>query len=232
MEAGMRILYLYIGNDDLTASSVSAMLKPEGMEVSIARANECIERAQQNNYTLILLDFGEDNMAGLETVQRLRQAKVQTPMITLSISQERETLVKALNLGADAHLTHPLSENLLIANIHAVVRRSYGGTSPWIKVGTFSLNMLTQQFAVGDVTIKLTEKECEIIQTLMLSVTPLSAEEILTSIYKSNPPAVKTVVVRISKIRSKIAEATGKNYIETIWGKGYMLRESPSPIVS
>jgi two-component system cell cycle response regulator CtrA len=225
MEANMRILY--IGNDDLTISSVSAMLEQKGMVVDIARANECIESARQNKYTLILLDFGDDHMAGLKTVRRLRQEKVHTPIITLSINQEREVLVTTLNLGADAHLTHPLSEDLLIAHIHAVVQRSYGGTSPWIKVGTFSLNMLTQQFAVGDVTIKLTEKECEIIQSLMLSVIPLSADEILTSVYKSNPPAVKTIVVCISKIRSKIAKATGKIYIETIWGKGYMLRESP-----
>ena len=168
------------------------------------------------------------NPAGANEVLRtLRVAKVKTPILILSGMAGIEDKVKGLGFGADDYLTKPFHKDEMVARIHAIVRRSKGHAQSVITTGDLIVNLDTKTVEVGGSRVHLTGKEYQMLELLSLRKgTTLTKEMFLNHLYGGmDEPELKIIDVFICKLRKKLAAATGgKHYIETVWGRGYVLR--------
>lgn len=121
----MRVLV--IEDDQSAALATERMLKNQGMVVDRTDLGEDgLEIAKIYDYDIILLDLGLPDMDGLEVLRRLRQARIETPVLILSGVSQADSKVRGFGSGADDYLTKPYDRNELVARIHAIVRRSKG----------------------------------------------------------------------------------------------------------
>ena len=180
------------------------------------------------DYDLILLDLNLPDMSGHDVLRQIRQARVETPILILSGSDDTENKLKGFGFGADDYLTKPFHREELVARIHAIIRRSKGHSQSVIKTGQISVNLDAKTVDVGGKTVHLTGKEYQMLELLSLRKgTTLTKEMFLNHLYGGmDEPELKIIDVFICKLRKKLAEATGgDNYIETVWGRGYVLRD-------
>ena len=223
----MRILL--IDDDPSVRLSTAAMLKSESMVVDTTDLGEDgLEIAKLYDYDIILLDLMLPDMDGIELLRRLRHARVTTPVLILSGLGQPENKVRGLGGGADDYLTKPYDRAELVARIHAIVRRSKGHAEPTIRTGKLTLNLAARTVDVDGRPLHLTGKEYGILELLSLRKgTTLTKEMFLNHLYGGmDEPELKIVDVFICKLRKKLALATeGEHYIETVWGRGYVLRE-------
>ena len=229
----MRILL--VEDDPTTSRSIELMLTHANLNVYCTDLGEDgIDLAKLYDYDLILLDLNLPDMSGHEVLRQLRLARVETPILILSGSDDTENKLKGFGFGADDYLTKPFHREELVARIHAIIRRSKGHSQSIIKTGLVNLNLDAKTVEVGGATVHLTGKEYQMLELLSLRKgTTLTKEMFLNHLYGGmDEPELKIIDVFICKLRKKLAEATGgSNYIETVWGRGYVLRE-PSPGVA
>ena len=223
----MRVLL--IEDDSSTAKSIELMLKAESFVVdSTDLGEDGLEIGKLYDYDLVILDLMLPDMDGYEVLRRLRSARVTTPVLILSGLTEPDSKVKGLGFGADDYLTKPFDKAELIARIHAIVRRSKGHAESIIRTGKMAVNLDTRMVEVDDQPIHLTGKEYGILELLSLRKgTTLTKEMFLNHLYGGmDEPELKIIDVFVCKLRKKLSAATdGANYIETVWGRGYVLRE-------
>ncbi|MDI7775538.1 response regulator transcription factor CtrA [Asticcacaulis sp. EMRT-3] len=223
----MRVLL--IEDDSATAQSIELMLKSEGFNVyTTDLGEEGIDLGKIYDYDLILLDLSLPDMSGLEVLRQLRVGKINTPIMILSGTSEIDTKVKTLGSGADDYMTKPFHKDELIARIHAVVRRSKGHAQSVIRTGDILVNLDAKTVEVAGNRVHLTGKEYEMLELLSLRKgTTLTKEMFLNHLYGGmDEPELKIIDVFICKLRKKLAVAAdGNHYIETVWGRGYVLRD-------
>ena len=137
--------------------------------------------------------------------------------------------IRGLGLGADDYLSKPFHKDELIARIHALVRRSKGHAQSVIAVGDLIVNLEARNVELHGQKLHLTAKEYQILALLALRTgSTLTKETFLNHLYGrlDDDPEAKIIDVFICKLRKKLANASdGQDYIETIWGRGYALRE-------
>jgi two-component system cell cycle response regulator CtrA len=136
--------------------------------------------------------------------------------------------VRGLGFGADDYMTKPFHKDELVARIHAIVRRSKGHAQSVISTADLTVNLDTKTVEVTGQRVHLTGKEYQMLELLSLRKgTTLTKEMFLNHLYGGmDEPELKIIDVFICKLRKKLSVATGgKNYIETVWGRGYVLRE-------
>ncbi len=223
----MRVLL--VEDDPATVESIEAMLKSESMVVdSTDLGEDGLEIAKLYDYDIIVLDLMLPDMDGMEVLRRLRDSRVETPVLILSGLTESEHKVKGLGTGADDYLTKPFDKAELLARIHAVVRRSKGHPQSLVTTGRLTVNLDSHSVEVDGRSIHLTGKEYGILELLSLRKgTTLTKEMFLNHLYGGmDEPELKIIDVFICKLRKKLATATdGDNYIETVWGRGYVLQD-------
>ena len=177
---------------------------------------------------IILLDLNLPDMSGFEVLRSLRVSKVKTPILILSGLAGIEDKVKGLGFGADDYMTKPFHKDELIARIHAIVRRSKGHAQSVINTADLTVNLDQKTVEVSGARVHLTGKEYQMLELLSLRKgTTLTKGMFLNHLYGGmDEPELKIIDVFICKLRKKLANASsGKNYIETVWGRGYVLRE-------
>ena len=226
----MRVLL--VEDDPSVQKSVRMMLESAGMVVDTTDlGEEGLDQGKFYDYDIIVLDLMLPDMDGLEVLRRLRDSRVTTPVLILSGLTEADKKVKGLGTGADDYLTKPFNKEELMARIQAIVRRSQGHAQSVISTGRLTVNLDTRTVEVDSQPIHLTGKEYGILELLSLRKgTTLTKEMFLNHLYNGmDEPELKIIDVFICKLRKKLATATGgENYIETVWGRGYVLRD-PEP---
>jgi two-component system cell cycle response regulator CtrA len=229
----MRVLL--VEDDPATSRSIELMLTHANLNVYCTDLGEDgIDLAKLYDYDLILLDLNLPDMSGHEVLRQLRLAKIETPILILSGSDDTDNKIRGFGFGADDYLTKPFHREELIARIHAIIRRSKGHSQSIILTGQVNVNLDAKSVDVGGKSVHLTGKEYQILELLSLRKgTTLTKEMFLNHLYGGmDEPELKIIDVFICKLRKKLAEATGgDNYIETVWGRGYVMRD-PVPEVA
>jgi two-component system cell cycle response regulator CtrA len=226
-ESDVRILL--VEDDPTTSRSIELMLTHANLNVFCTDLGEDgIDLAKLYDYDLILLDLNLPDMSGHEVLRQLRLARIETPTLILTGADDTESKIKSFGFGADDYLTKPFHREELVARIHAIIRRSKGHSQSVIRTGAVNVNLDAKTVDVGGATVHLTGKEYQMLELLSLRKgTTLTKEMFLNHLYGGmDEPELKIIDVFICKLRKKLAEATGgQNYIETVWGRGYVLRE-------
>ncbi|MBA3811810.1 MAG: response regulator transcription factor [Caulobacteraceae bacterium] len=222
----MRVLL--IEDDRAVARGIEMMLKAEGFNVyTTDLGEEGIDLGKIYDYDLILLDLNLPDMSGLDVLRTLRVGKVDTPVMILSGSSEIELKVRTLGSGADDYMTKPFHREELVARIHAVVRRSKGHAQSVIRTGDIAVNLDGKTVEVNGRPVHLTGKEYQMLELLSLRKgTTLTKEMFLNHLYGGmDEPELKIIDVFICKLRKKLKAAADDHCIETVWGRGYVLRD-------
>lgn len=229
----MRVLL--VEDDPTTSKSIEMMLTHANLNVyATDLGEEGIDLAKLYDYDLILLDLGLPDMTGHEVLRQLRTSRIDTPILILSGADDTESKLKGFGYGADDYLTKPFHREELVARIHAIIRRSKGHSQSVIRTGLVAVNLDAKTVEVESKPVHLTGKEYQMLELLSLRKgTTLTKEMFLNHLYGGmDEPELKIIDVFICKLRKKLSEATGgENYIETVWGRGYVLRD-PEPAVS
>ena len=223
----MRVLL--IEDDGATAQSIELMLKSDGFNVyTTDLGEEGVDLGKVYDYDIILLDLNLPDMTGFDVLKSLRVSKVNTPILILTGQGDIETKVRGLGFGADDYMTKPFHKDELVARIHAIVRRSKGHSQSVITTGSLVVNLDAKTVEVAGQRVHLTGKEYQMLELLSLRKgTTLTKEMFLNHLYGGmDEPELKIIDVFICKLRKKLAAATqGEHYIETVWGRGYVLRD-------
>ncbi len=223
----MRVLL--IEDDGAAARSIELMLKSETFNVyTTDLGEEGIDLGKLYDYDIILLDLNLPDMSGFEVVRTLPVSRVRTPILILSGLAGIKDKCKGLGGGADDYMTKPFHKDELIARIQAIVRRSQGHAQSVIYIGDLALNLDGKTVEINGARLHLTVKEYQMLELLCLHKDrPITKEMFLNHIYGGiDEPGAKIIDVFICKLRKKLANASmGQNYIETIWARGYVLRE-------
>ena len=223
----MRVLL--VEDDAGIAKSIELMLRLE--EINVYRTDlgeDGVDLGKIYDYDIILLDLNLPDISGYEVLRSLRSARVVTPVLILSGLTSIEDKIRGLGLGADDYLAKPFHKDELIARIHALVRRSKGHAVSVIAVGDLIVNLEARNVEVHGHKLHLTAKEYQILALLALRKgSTLTKETFLNHLYDGlDEPDAKIIDVFICKLRKKLANASdGQDYIETVWGRGYALRE-------
>jgi len=222
---------LVVESQAAAAKSLELLLNAEGHAAFVTDSGEeACDLARIYDYDAIFLAGDLDDMTGLQALRALRTRKVAAPVIMLGDSNV-EARVEALAAGADDIMTRPFHKAELLARLTAVVRRSRGHAEAILRTGPIALNLATRQAEVAGQPIHLTPSEYKMLELFSLRKNmTLSKEQCLNHLYNGmSEPEPKIIDVFVCKLRKKIAAANGGDaQIETVWGGGYMLRDTPA----
>jgi two-component system cell cycle response regulator CtrA len=228
----MRILC--VEPDQVVAQSIELMLKSKSFNVyTTDLGEEAIDLGKLYDYDMIMLELNLPDMSGYDVIKQLRVAKIKTPILICSGLAGIEDKVKALGVGADDYMTKPFHKDELVARIHAIVRRSKGHAVSIITAGNMSVNIDAKTVTVNGQHVRFTAKEYAILELLSLRKgMTIPKEMLLNHLYGGmDEPEIKIIDVFICKIRKKL-RAVGGCDVETVWGRGYVLRDEAKLVSS
>ncbi len=192
-----------------------------------ADGNTAIDLVHATEYDLVILDLMLPDMDGLAVLQKIRNRKVNPPVLILSARDAVDDRVKGLELGADDYLTKPFAFVELLARVRALLRRGQP-TPERLQVGDLVLDCIRRKVTRANENIELAPKEFSILEYLMRNRgRPLSRTMIVEHVWDMDYDGLTNIVdVYIRHLRSKIDDKWPVKMIRTVRGIGYML-EAP-----
>jgi two-component system, cell cycle response regulator CtrA len=161
-------------------------------------------------------------------LRMLRVSNVKTPILILSGLADTEDKVKGLRIDADDYLSKPFHKDELVARISAVVRRAKSHDQSVIQIDDLVINLASKTAEINRGRVHLSGKEYQMLELLSLRKgTMITKEMFINHLYGGmDEPDFKIIDVFICKLRKKLVHASnGKDFIHTVWGNGYVLRE-------
>lgn len=223
----MRVLL--IEDDSNIASFIIKGLKQAGFVVDhSADGEDGLHRAQSHPYDIALIDLMLPKLSGLTVIERLREKKVNLPVIILSAKQSVDDRVAGLRQGGDDYLTKPFAFSELLARIHALLRRATGAKDATVLTyADLIVNLLTREVARGGTKIDLQAMEFSLLEYLVRNAEHLvSKTMIMEHVWDCNiDPETNVVETRMSRLRAKVDRDFQDKLIHTLRGVGYVLRK-------
>ena len=224
----MRILLV---EDDLKiASFIVKGLRATGYAVDHATdGEEGLHLVLTQPYDTAIIDIMLPILDGLVLIERMRKEKVNTPVIILSAKDSIDDRVKGLQTGGDDYLTKPFAFSELLARVQALIRRAGGISEPTqLNVGELSINLLTREVIRGGKKIELQPLEFSLLEYLMRNKGRIvSKTMIMEHVWDYNfDPMTNVVEARVCKLRDKIDKDFDTKLLHTVWGAGYVLKET------
>jgi len=223
---------LIVEDDDLIAESIAMALEDEGHFYHITSTlEEGLSAAREGQFDAVVLDINLPDGDGFQFAKAIRRNQIDTSVLVVSGRSSVTDKVVALHSGADGYLTKPFDRQELIANLTAIIRRANGHADNKIVTGPIVVDLSKHEVMVGESRLDLTSKEYRILELLSLRKgSTLGKSHFLSHLYGGiDEPESKIIDMFICKLRRKLIESTGgDNYIHTVWGQGYVLRDVAS----
>jgi two-component system response regulator PhoP len=227
----MRVLV--VEDEKRLAENVASGLRHcAGYAVDIADDGESgLFMAESNEYDLIVLDLMLPKLPGSVLLERYRKSGNETPVLILTARDEKQSIIKLLNAGADDYLSKPFDLGELLARAKALVRRGKGKPQPLLTIGDLEINMAERTVKRGGKSIELRPMEYRVLEYLASrSGAIVSKTELSEHLYDYNWEKFGNVIeVYISGLRKKIDCSSEARLIHTMRGHGYTLRAEPNP---
>lgn len=225
----MRILL--IDREATLAHQLQNLLKSAGVMDRVETGAEGLELAKLYDYDIILLDIALSDRTGHDVLRSLRAARINTPVLVLSGCSRPEASIESFALGADDVLAKPFDPAELLARVQAIIRRAKGFSASTLSVGPLTLCLHSHEVKVNGTPLNLTTKEYAVLELLVLRRgLVLTKQAFLDHLYGGmDEPEMKIIDVFICNLRKKMAKAGASGLIETVWGRGYILRMVPMP---
>ena len=224
----MRILL--VEDDEKVASVVARGLREEGFAVNLAAdGEEGLRRALTETYDTAIVDIMLPKLDGLRLIEELRRENVNIPILILSAKRSVDDRVRGLQRGGDDYLTKPFAFSELLARVQALIRRRTSVSEPKsLVVGDLSINLMTREVRRGDKAIALQPKEYALLEYLARNAGKVvSRTMIMEHVWDYNfDPMTNVVEARICKLRDKIDNDFDTKLLHTVWGAGYVLKET------
>ena len=219
---------LLVEDDERIARALAEALSDQNCAVDIAiDGEEGWAYVEAYQYSLILLDWMLPKLDGIHFCQRLRQRGLHTPVLLLTAKDTSTDKVIGLDAGADDYVVKPFDLQELMARIRALLRRGNSTLPPMMEWGKLRLDPGTTEVVYGNQPLHLTPKEYQLIELfLRQGRRTLNRSTILEQLWTSEePPGEETVKVHIRSLRQKLAAAGATDFIETVYGLGYRLKQ-------
>ena len=229
---------LVVDDDKEIVNAIEIYLSQEGYHIIKAYdGEEALQKLQENEIHLIILDIMMPNKDGIETLQEIRKDKT-IPVIMLSAKSEDYDKISGLNTGADDYVTKPFNPLELIARVKSNIRRyvdfnnanvnNKSKEEKILKTGSLEMNDETKNVMVDGKEIKLTATEYNILKFLLENKGKVySIEQIYENVWNEESYGAENIIaVHIRHIREKI-EINPKEpkYLKVIWGIGYKVED-------
>jgi DNA-binding response OmpR family regulator len=188
---------------------------------------EALEKAEINNYDLIILDIMLPKVDGIEVCRILREKKIETPIVMLTARDTVEDRIKGLDAGADDYIIKPFAFGELVARVRALLRREKTVKSTKLQVGNLSLNPATHEVFRGDKEVNLSSKEYRLLDYMMRRPGHVCTRTMIGEhIWGYNFTDESNVIdVYISYLRKKIDIGFNTKLIHTVRDVGYKIQE-------
>jgi two-component system cell cycle response regulator CtrA len=188
-------------------------------------SEEVLDLIKFYEYDAILLRLSEERLGETEIIRKLRLAKVRAPIVAIARSMTEGARLRVLQAGADDRIVNALSHEEVFMKIQNLIRRSRGFQDSSLCIGSVEINMNAKKIFAKGKPVTLTKKEYQIAEILALRKgAVLSKEAILDHLYGGlDEPNPKIIDVFICKIRKKLQLMGVNDFIETNWGRGYMV---------
>jgi two-component system OmpR family response regulator len=221
---------LLVEDDRMIASFVTKGFEQAGFAVDHAdNGEDGLHLALTEPYDAAIIDIMLPRMDGLAIIERMRQQRINLPVIILSAKRSLDDRIKGLQIGSDDYLVKPFAFSELLARVHALIRRSSSSVEPTrLTVGDLSMDLLKRQVIRGGRAIELQPKEFELLEYLMRHAERvISKTMILEHIWNYNfDPQTNVVDVLVCRLRNKVDRDFDQKMIQTIRGVGYVLKAS------
>jgi len=217
---------LIVDDDSRIRKLLSKLLKDEFIVDVAKNAEEAETLAYSTPYNVIVVDLVLPDMDGNELCSLLKARLPRTPIIAMSEAVSVSDKKRVFDSGVDDYLEKPFSTRELKMRIKAVARRIFDSSYPSVlKINDLTLNLDTKRVTIGDVKVSLRRKELQLLEFLMLNRgRVVNRGEILESVWDRNVnPFTNTVEVHIKRLRDKLKKFSKDDYIETVYGMGYLV---------
>ena len=225
----MLAVRLLLAEDERELSkALCAVLKHNNYSVDpVYNGQDALDYGLCENYDGIILDIMMPKMDGLEVLRKLRENGVSTPVIFLTAKSEIEDRITGLDTGADDYLTKPFNMGELLARIRALTRRKSEYSPNLLTFGNISLNRETFELSSGENSVRLGNKEFQMMEMLLSNPARLiSTEQFMERIWGYETEAeINVVWVYISYLRKKLSSLNASVEIKAVRGVGYTLEE-------
>ena len=208
---------------------ISEAVEDEGYSVdSCYNGLEALEYLACADYDVIILDIMMPKMNGLEVVRRLRSEGNNTPVLFLTARDAVADRVEGLESGGDYYLTKPFDFQELMAVVRVMTRKYTGNRSNVYTIADLSLDSNTRTVTRAGKNIELTAKEFSLLEYMMRNKgVVLSREMIENNLWNYDYEGGTNVVdVYVGYLRKKMDTGFSKKLIHTVWGTGWVLKES------
>jgi two-component system OmpR family response regulator/two-component system copper resistance phosphate regulon response regulator CusR len=220
---------LIVEDDEVLGKALRRGLEESGHRCWWVKSGQRgLERASAQKCDAIVLDLMLPDLLGLELLGRLRAAGIQTPVIILTALGSVEERVAGLQAGADDYVVKPFAFPELLARLSAITRRSIQLSSHQLTAGPLALDLATRRVLRQGREIELTPTEFSLLEFLMRNVGQVVTRKMICEhLWDADWEGVTNVIeVHINRLRSKIDRDFSVPLLQTVRGRGYVLRSS------